>query len=96
MKKALTIIGIGTMVLGAACAVGKVIYDKIKNTDPEDDPQLGSLGLPDGAVNDSKAGLMKAQLSGVGSDSAENNDYPRITVDNSNMPQGRRDIDTKD
>lgn len=97
-KKTLSIIGLGVSVLGAACAViGKVVYDKVKSKadeDPEENAEIGSLGLPDNAVNESKAGLMKSQLEGVGSYSAENNDYPRISVSDVDFPESRRSLDS--
>ena len=76
MKKAMAIIGIGAFALGAACAIGKLVYDKVKSTDGDDETDL----TLDMSTSDSDNDTSKKSSVGSGSDSTENNDYPRVTI----------------
>ncbi|TSO25487.1 hypothetical protein [Lactobacillus sp. LL6] len=77
MKKAMAIIGIGAFALGAACAIGKLVYNKVKSNNGDEETDLTLDMSTSDAADNTKDDSKK---SSVGSDSTENNDYPRVTI----------------
>ncbi|MGQ5708768.1 hypothetical protein [Lactobacillus sp. PSON] len=77
MKKAMAIVGIGAFALGAACAIGKLVYDKVKSNNNNDDETDLTLDM---STSDSDSDSSKKTSVATGSDSTENNDYPRVTI----------------